>query len=156
MLLMMMMPSRFQSITTQSRLPTVADDYLPSILIHLGILDVSECTLPSLVSAASAVQTQLLETPGSEQTKDDGVRSESLPIQSIVLPPDAAYSIRAAALYACDVIAQVANAEEAKSDGDWKLKVTAAGLSAWFSGTLGQDGGYGKLPVFVMAKEKVI
>lgn len=129
-----------------NNLPALADDILPSILVHLGILDLSECTIPALralSSSANGPQSSLLAS-APESAEPSG--SE---VEEVILSSEASIIIRAAAITAVDEVVARATRGEA-DDGSWKTKVTSAGLSAWFSGTVQERLDYRALPRYVV------
>ncbi|KAF9516693.1 hypothetical protein BS47DRAFT_1483839 [Hydnum rufescens UP504] len=105
-------------------IPAPADDILPSILIYLGILDLSEW------GKALAI------------------------INQLVLPDDEVIVLRAASVCVLDAIVSRAkhpSRDEGEIDGsvNWKIKVTSCGLSAFFSGLAQERGDYRQLLRYV-------
>lgn len=88
--------------------PALGEVQLAVALFHLGILDLSECSVPSLRSFSAEAR-----------LRQEGVE----------IPAEAVLALRAASVHGCDVMANHAQAQ-----GDsWVRDVSAVGLSAWFS-----------------------
>ena len=108
-----------------SLLPVFSDNVLPSMLVHLGIIDLSHSTSPSLAAAfpPSANVDSLLELPPA----DAPARGADVPREGPVLTEQDAYILRASAIDACEVVVQKAQGREY----GWLGKVTLPELDAW-------------------------
>lgn len=105
-----MSPSPFP-IPSTTRLPVFTDNVLPSLLIHLGVIDLSaNASLSHLFPDAGSpekLESLLAVAPKTnEPDHEDG--SKSLPQEGPILTPSQAYTLRAAAIDACELIVDAA------------------------------------------------
>lgn len=135
-------------------IPAPADDILPSILIHLAILDLSDCTIPALLGQYSSADPSSLLAP--THVTADSAKAPTTTTQ-LVLSDDEATVLRAASVYVLDAIVSRAKhadrgegiSDEGNTDGSWKTKVTSAGLCAFFSAIVQERNDYRQLPRYV-------
>jgi hypothetical protein len=136
--------------TTSS--PVFADNVLPSMLIHLGVIDLSGSpSLSSLFPGAGSDHKlkTLLEVPDSKAVNPTVLK------EGPVLTTDQAYILRAAAIDACQLIAESAH----KVDGswmpndqslDWIKGISVPELDMWIWGVAKDRKDYRELERFVL------
>lgn len=110
-----------------SQLPVFSDNVVPSILVHLGIIDLSSATLEldRLFSDIDAEALLQPAAPAKETTK-------SVPREGPVLTLEQSYALRAAAIYACEVIVSTARGLAiADQDLLWVNSITLPELDGW-------------------------
>ncbi|KAJ9124600.1 hypothetical protein QFC24_003393 [Naganishia onofrii] len=116
-----------------SVLPMFVDNVLPTMCVHLGFVDLSECSVPALRAwgtAATAVATTTTTTVAAEET--EGGKKKI--IEGPSLSREEAYIVRAASLDAGRVAVERAHALAAASEGDgddglgWLADMTEADL----------------------------
>jgi hypothetical protein len=139
------------ALSSLDEIPAPADDILPSILIYLGILDLSECTMPTLGNQSSSGDPPSLL--GSKPVASDGGKTLAI-INQLFLPDDEVIVLRAASVCVLDAIVSRAKhpkRDEGEIDGNinWKTKVTPCGLSAFFSGLAQERSDYRQLLRYV-------
>lgn len=109
--------------------PIFSDNVIPSMLVHLGILDLSNCTVDSLRNGYRdiTVEANLDYSPtvvkGGSETKEPVQLAES-----VALSTEAAYVLRAAAVDACEKIVAAAKLSPL-TDNDWVI--TLPELNGW-------------------------
>jgi len=86
-----------------SQLPVFSDNVLPSMLVHLGIIDLSSATL-GLDKLFLDVDADALLQPAASAEET----TKSVPKEGPVLRSEQSYALRAAAIYACEVIVSTA------------------------------------------------
>ncbi|KNZ78802.1 hypothetical protein J132_09940 [Termitomyces sp. J132] len=115
--------------TTQT--PVFTDNVLPSMLIHLGVIDLSTSELASLFPDAGSVEKlePLLGTySGSESL------AEVVPQEGPNVTTNQAYVLRAAAVDACELMVEAAHSFETLPDDgslDWLKELTLPQLDMW-------------------------
>lgn len=125
-----------------TKVPVFTDNVVPSLLGHLGVLDLSgakDAALRSIFpdAANETLVNTLLTVPkdtplgiGTPGTKP----KTALPKEGRVLTSDQAYVLRAAAVDACEKIVECAHQldETSLSDGQkWIKDITLPGLDTW-------------------------
>lgn len=118
-------------IPATTNCPIFTDNVIPSMLIHLGVIDISASTsLSALFPHAGSPESlkTLLGTYNTSETVSDGVGKEGP-----VLTPDEAYILRGAAIDACELIVEVARSTVLSNDGsmDWIREITLPELDMW-------------------------
>jgi hypothetical protein len=123
-------------IPSTSNLPVFSDNVLPSLLIHLGIIDLS--TNPSLSglfpNAESDETVSSLLGPPPPSIKSPAGGSKVVPKEGPVLTVDQAYILRAAAINTCEIIVEIARTLEGSGENqsmDWISKITLPDLDMW-------------------------
>ncbi|KAI0768706.1 hypothetical protein BD413DRAFT_92175 [Trametes elegans] len=119
-----------------AHLPIFSDNVIPSLLIHLGVLDLSQgdatLDLPSLFPTAqdSARLQALLAAP---QPVDTSVKKlKAPPKEGPLLTVEQAYVLRAAAIDACELIVEAAQELATdREDLSWLRSITLPELDAW-------------------------
>lgn len=123
-------------IPSTSNLPVFSDNVLPSLLIHLGIIDLSKNpSLSGLFPNAGSEETvSSLLGPPPPSTKTPAGGPKAVPKEGPVLTVDQAYILRAAAINACKIIVQTARSLEGSEENqrvDWISKITLPDLDMW-------------------------
>lgn len=118
-----------------AKIPVFSDNVLPSMLIHLGILDVGASTVPALRAgfAKLVVEENLSYLPtvapggavGGQGAVETEV-NEGPPLNS-----EEAYALRAAAVDACEVIVEAAKQIKMESGDAWINNLTLPELDGW-------------------------
>ncbi|KAI5123987.1 hypothetical protein M0805_006398 [Coniferiporia weirii] len=124
-----------------SSLPVFTDNVIPSMLIHLGVLDLSSASA-SLDSAFPDHSADLRNLLAGAQPPGEIIAKlpKELPIDGPALNVEQAYILRAAAIDACEMIVEVAHSLEASeieafgapSDTlQWMKKITLQETDMW-------------------------
>ena len=111
--------------TTQ--LPVFSDNVVPSMLVHLGIIDLSPATLglDKLFSDIDA-DALLLPAASAEET------TKGVPEEGPALTSEQSYALRAAAIYACEVVISIARGMAITDQNpSWVNSITLPELDAW-------------------------
>ena len=110
-----------------SQLPVFSDNVIPSILVHLGIIDLSSATL-GLDKLFLDVDVDALLQPAASAEET----TKSVPKGGPVVTSEQAYALRAAAIYACEVIVSAARSLAiADQNLLWINSVTLPELDGW-------------------------
>ena len=110
-----------------SKLPVFSDNVIPSMLVHLGIIDLSSATL-GLDSSFLDVDADALLQPAASAEKTIG----GVPKEGPVLTLEQSYALRAAAIHACEVVVSTArNLAIADQNLLWVNSITLPELDAW-------------------------
>ena len=142
-------------------LPVFSDNVLPSLLVHLGILDLSTSTpslgLQSLFPEAGADDTvdRLLALAAAAPTDAPRVRM-SIPKEGPILSAEQGFILRAAAIDACELIVETARSnlpDESLTGTDgtdlsWLRKITRPEVDAWLWSVAKDRVDYRALPRF--------
>ncbi|KAH9961295.1 hypothetical protein BC827DRAFT_1203673 [Russula dissimulans] len=169
-------PSPFP-VPQTSHLPVFADNVLPSILIHLGIIDLSTAapalarlfpapttttatttTTGSATTATPSGDPALLLLPASpEPAAKAAVSIPAVVVDGPVLTPAQAYVLRAAAIEACERIVAHARAMSAAGPHDgspggasWLKDVSLPDIDIWLWAVAKDRADYRALPRFVL------
>ena len=109
-----------------SRLPVFSDNVVPSILVHLGIIDLSSATL-ELDNLFPDVDADALLQPVASAESAKGV-----PEEGPALTPEQSYALRAAAIHACEVVVKTARSLAiADQNLLWVNSITLPELDGW-------------------------
>ncbi len=152
-------------IPRTSNLPIFSDNVIPSLLVHLGVIELSTST-PSLglttlfpnANNPETLNTLLALSPSPPATADQS-KSKSVPEAGPVLTKEQAFILRAAAIDACELIVEAAKAltdEELASrrshDNDlrWLRAITLPEVDAWIWAVAKNRMDYRRLPRFVL------
>jgi hypothetical protein len=148
-----------------SHLPVFADNVLPSILIHLGVIDLSttSCTLtlanifPAIdgaAAAATAADPALLLLAAAPEPRAQARTGEEVVVPVVdgpVLTPAQTYVLRAAAIEACERIVSHAHAMGAAGRGaPWLKDLALPDLDNWLWAVAKDRPDYRALPRFVL------
>ena len=155
---------RFASRTSEipvpktSSLPVFSDNVLPSMLIHLGVLDISECPhIPSSLFPNHSSELQRLLAKAAEGTEIVAKMPKEPPPEGPALTENQSYILRAAAIDACEMIAVVAHSlDRAKIESvgapestlEWMHSMTLQDLDIWLWSVAKDRPDYRKLERF--------
>ncbi|KZT04688.1 uncharacterized protein LAESUDRAFT_737883 [Laetiporus sulphureus 93-53] len=140
-------------------LPIFVDNVIPSLLVHLGVIDLS--TSEPLLGlstifpdAGKAEQLESLLSAAAPPSEPDtkAPQSKEVPKEGPILSVQQAYILRAAAIDACELIVHTAH-EMATSGGEelaWLKDITAPELDAWLWAVAKDREDYRKLERFVL------
>ena len=118
-------------IPSSTQIPVFADNVLPSLLIHLGVINISSSqSLASLFpGVGSEDNLKILLGPASSSNND------TIPIcqEGPVINLNQAYTLRAAAIDACEVLVDAAHLlhDGGKDLPTWLKEVTLSQLNMW-------------------------
>lgn len=140
-------PSNSKSVPVPdtSSLPVFSDNVLPSLLIHLGILDISQ--------ASNSLSTTFLYHPEnlSALLEESQLPGEDLPKQipadGPTLTEEQAYILRAAAVDACEMLIEVAHSF---SEPSYMEKITLPDIDMWLWAVAKDRSDYRDLERFVL------
>ncbi|KAJ3538144.1 hypothetical protein NM688_g6561 [Phlebia brevispora] len=142
-------------------LPIFSDNVIPSLLIHLGVIDLSSST-PSLGLAQLFPRTDVehtLEALLAFAPHTPKEHTKAVPKEGPVLSVEQAYTLRAAAIDACELIVSTARHLDANDlqgpngeDFKWLKDITLPELDAWIWSVAKDRADYRKLPRFVLRK----
>ncbi|KAJ6593698.1 hypothetical protein B0H19DRAFT_1091630 [Mycena capillaripes] len=115
-------------VPSTSHMPVFSDNVLPSLLIHLGVIDISRSPTLSMLFPRAGSPEQLdpllaTAVPGSGDTK-------AVPKDGPVLSTNQAYILRAAAIDACELITEVAHTLQEPSL-EWLRDIQLPLLDMW-------------------------
>jgi hypothetical protein len=122
-------------IPDTSQVPVFTDNVLPSLLIHLGIINLSSAShgLDSIFPNASSLEK--LNTLLAEATPnvDTDKTLKAIPPEGPTLTVDQSYILRAAAINACEQIVNVARSPDTELTGnlEWIKDITLPQLDMW-------------------------
>ncbi|KAI6129449.1 hypothetical protein EDD16DRAFT_1471522 [Pisolithus croceorrhizus] len=148
-------------LPNSSQIPVFTDNVLPSILVHLGVVDLSRSTAHGLhaifpdASDKAKVNSHLaLPPPLPNSNPQTGPDSKKLfPTEGPVLNEEQAYILRAAALDACERIVQVARTldeDSLQADQKWIQNITLPELDLWLWAVAKDRADYRVLERFVL------
>ena len=143
-------------IPNTTHLPIFSDNVLPSLLIHLRVIDLSSSSLsnlfPNNVSKSEENLKGLLRPPlpssDSEHSKKQSYEAGP------VVTTDQSYTLRASAIDACELIVEVARTLDVNSFGEgeklsWINGITLPELDMWIWAVAKERPDYRALPRFV-------
>ncbi|KAH9829078.1 uncharacterized protein C8Q71DRAFT_863523 [Rhodofomes roseus] len=141
------------------RLPIFVDNVIPSLLVHLGVLDLSTST-PSLglakifpdAGTPEKLSSLLAEAANTSDPKTARDRTKEPPEEGPVLTVEQAYVLRAAAIDACERIVKVARTLDTNGREDlvWMKEITPPEVDAWLWAVAKDRPDYRKLTRFVL------
>ncbi|KAI0915812.1 hypothetical protein AcV5_003632 [Taiwanofungus camphoratus] len=147
-------------IPRTANLPIFADNVIPSMLIHLGVIDLStskpELGLAELFPDAGSpdILDKLLEAAPSRPTPDPATaRSNEVPKEGPVVTIEQAYILRAASIDACELVIRTAHELGSRTDEkglSWLKDITLPELDAWIWAVAKDRIDYRKLERFVL------
>ncbi|KAJ7874686.1 hypothetical protein B0H14DRAFT_2717152 [Mycena olivaceomarginata] len=134
-------------VPSTSHLPVFSDNVLPSLLIHLGVIDISGSpNLSTLFPHAGAPeQLATLLATATVGTGD----AKTLPKDGPVLSTNQAYILRAAAVDACELITEIAHKLDEPSL-DWLREIQLPSLDMWIWAVAKDRSDYRQLERFVL------
>ncbi|KAJ8077034.1 hypothetical protein PM082_001457 [Marasmius tenuissimus] len=110
-----------------SRIPVFSDNVLPSLLVHLGVLDITSSPgLSHLFPGVRETYTSLLESSTSSEVDENTVIKDGP-----VLTVEQAFVLRAAAIDACEFIVETAQSMEADTSLQWLKSITLPDVDGW-------------------------
>jgi len=141
-------------IPETSQIPVFTDNVLPSLLIHLGVIDLSSASheLESKFPNASSLEklSSLLAeaSPSTDMDKD----LKSVPPEGPILTVEQSYILRAAAIAACEQIVNVARSPDTElpEDLEWISDITLPLLDMWLWSVAKDRQDYRQLERFVL------
>ena len=122
-------------IPDTSQVPVFTDNVLPSLLIHLGVIDLSSASHGldiKFPDASSLNNLSSLLAEASPNTDTDKT-PKSIPPEGPTLTVDQSYILRAAAIHACELIIDVARSPdiELPENLGWIRDITLPLLDMW-------------------------
>jgi len=148
------LPSPPFPVPSTVNIPVFSDNVLPSLLVHLGVIDLSSSDeLSSLFTAPTSVETLQALLASAPSSKGTGDRPKSAPQGGPVVTTSQSFILRAAAIDACELIVEAARSIDVKSLGDekyaWVGDVTLPTLDMWIWAVAKDRADYRALPRFV-------
>lgn len=149
-------PSPPFPIPNTDRAPAFSDNVLPSILVHLGVLDLSGATSHGLYklfpdAASEDKINTLLDLPPEASQAVTPDTKKIPPKEGPVLTKEQAYVLRAAAVYACEKITEYVRGEGQLSEEQmWMKDITSPELDTWLWAIAKDRQDYRKLERFVL------
>ncbi|CAA7259246.1 unnamed protein product [Cyclocybe aegerita] len=150
-------------VPNTNNIPVFSDNVLPSLLIHLGIIDLPTTgTLSNLLVFPDAGSEEKLKTllnlPPPLDVKPADTAQKKVPEEGPVLTADQSYILRAAAIDACELIIETAQSLDPAflnaSEVEWLPKITLPDLDMWIWAVAKDRSDYRALERFV-AKDTV-
>ncbi|KAK7685338.1 hypothetical protein QCA50_011702 [Cerrena zonata] len=149
-------------IPRTSNLPIFSDNVIPSMLVHLGVIDLSTATLGLAEIFPNANNRETLDAllslpPPAEETK--GPKTKTVPKEGPILTVEQAFALRAAAIDACELIVETARnlTDEELSQHEkggeslrWLREITLPEVDAWIWAVAKDRADYRSLPRFVL------
>ena len=128
-------PPPFPMLDT-TKTPVFSDNVLPSLLIHLGVIDLSGSPSLSSLFPDAFSDENLTCLLGSSPTTVKSAQSgpKAVPKEGPIVTADQAYTLRAAAIDACEIIVETAQSltdEEKVQGAEWISKVILPELDMW-------------------------
>lgn len=127
-------------IPNTTNLPVFSDNVLPSMLVHLSVIDLST-SVPSLHlrdlfpnAEKRETLTELLSASPHEQSKDQSLKTS--PKEGPILTTEQAFILRASAIDACELIVDAAKSWPTemladREDIGWIKDITLPEIDAW-------------------------
>lgn len=136
-------------------LPVFVDNVLPSLLVHLGVIDLSAARFGLagvFGDAGSAARVEVLLAAAATRGSEAKEERRAVPKEGPVLSEEQAYVLRAAAVDACEAIVQAAHklGKAMGTDGAWLCDMTLPELDAWLWAVAKDRPDYRKLERFVL------
>lgn len=129
------------AIPVTSQIPVFTDNVLPSLLIHLGVINLSKS--PSLshlfpdAASSSSLDSLLADLPADGPDSASNAR-DGPPIEGPILTVSESYMLRAAAIHACELLVEKGNG------------FTLPEMDMWLWSVAKDRPDYRKLPRFVL------
>ncbi|KIM45148.1 hypothetical protein M413DRAFT_66024 [Hebeloma cylindrosporum] len=123
-------------IPSTSHLPVFSDNVLPSLLVHLGVIDLSRSSSLSglFPGAGSEAGLRGLLDPVPTSTTSVPGALKGVPKEGPIVTEAQAYILRAAAIDACELITELAHSLDFSSLGkgkEWISEMTLPDLDMW-------------------------
>ncbi|KAG8708649.1 hypothetical protein FRC08_018788 [Ceratobasidium sp. 394] len=141
-------------IPATDNLPVFSDNVLPSMLVHLGVLDLSQGPDALRTAFPNAGSAETLETLLQEPTPENSSTEAGRPAKGTpalngpALSAQDAYVLRAAAVDACEIIVKAARDGAKQDDPSWRKKMTLPQLDGWLWAVAKDRKDYRHLPRF--------
>ncbi|QRV96560.1 hypothetical protein RhiJN_24578 [Ceratobasidium sp. AG-Ba] len=141
-------------IPPTDQLPVFSDNVLPSMLVHLGVLDLSQGPSSLRVAFPDAGSAETLETLLQEPTTENSSSEAGRPAKGTpsldgpVLSAQDAYVLRASAVDACEIIVEAARQNAKDGDPSWRKDMTLPQLDGWLWAVAKDRKDYRHLPRF--------
>ncbi|KAG8955919.1 hypothetical protein FRC04_006366 [Tulasnella sp. 424] len=127
--------SKAVPIPDTGTLPVFADNVLPSMLVHLGVIDLSECTVGSLKGILLDSKDQLNAFLSSAPVPGDAPgANKAPPKEGPHLSKEEAFVLRASAVDACELIVEAAHSIVVPEDEEkqaWLRNIKLPQLDGW-------------------------
>ncbi|KAI0780006.1 hypothetical protein C8Q74DRAFT_1415659 [Fomes fomentarius] len=140
-----------------SHLPVFSDNVIPSLLIHLGVIDLSTADaalgLPELFPEARDPERLEKLLAAAEREEPVVAKISGVPKEGPVLNVEQAFVLRAAAIDACELLVEAAktlDVSAAQGDLGWLKDVTLPELDAWIWAVAKDRPDYRKLERFAL------
>ncbi|KAJ7647502.1 hypothetical protein FB45DRAFT_893607 [Roridomyces roridus] len=133
-------------IPSTAHIPVFSDNVLPSLLIHLGVIDMSGS--PKLSSLFPDIGSHLAALLATAESGAD-VAKKVPPKEGPVVTCDQAYILRAAAIDACELIVEVAHKLDEPSL-EWLAEIDRPSVDMWLWAVAKDRPDYRKLERFVL------
>ncbi|PIL34033.1 hypothetical protein GSI_03742 [Ganoderma sinense ZZ0214-1] len=138
-------------------LPIFSDNVIPSLLIHLGVIDLSAADaslgLPQLFPDAQNPERLEALLAAAQPEEPVVAKIKSVPKEGPLLSVEQAYVLRAAAIDACELIVEQAKTLDvsgAAEDLSWMKNITLPELDAWIWAVAKDRPDYRKLERFAL------
>ncbi|KAH9485279.1 hypothetical protein JR316_0002186 [Psilocybe cubensis] len=143
-------------VPSTSHIPVFSDNVLPSLLVHLGVIDLSTSPTCSSLFPDSGTEEKLaiLLGPATSLNEEKPITKET-PKQGPVVTTDQSYILRASAIDACELMVETAQSLDLRSLGkenthhDWISKLTLPDLDMWIWAVAKDRSDYRSLERFV-------
>jgi hypothetical protein len=142
------------AVPDTSQLPVFSDNVLPSMLVHLGVLDLSNGpsslrdAFPDAGSAEKLAQLYKAPTPQISSTEAGHPGKGTPSLDGPALSARDAFTLRAAAVDACEIIVQTAREGAKGDDPSWRRDMTLPELDGWLWSVAKDRKDYRDLPRF--------
>ena len=140
-----------------SHLPIFSDNVIPSLLVHLGVIDLSTADpalgLPTLFPDAHDPARISALLAAAEPVGDVVAKIKTVPKEGSLLTVEQAFVLRAAAIDACELIVEKAKTLDVsgqKEDLSWMKDMTPPELDAWLWAVAKDRADYRKLERFAL------
>ncbi|KAF9047306.1 hypothetical protein BJ165DRAFT_1085261 [Panaeolus papilionaceus] len=135
-------------IPDTTHVPVFSDNVLPSLLIHLGVVDISASpSLSTLFPGAGSSETLgTLLAIAPEATA--APKTKKVPVEGPIITSDQSFIMRAAAIHACQLIIETAHILEVEDDHKWIDEMTLPNLDMWLWSVAKDRADYRALPRF--------
>ena len=157
-------PNSSIPIPRTENLPIFSDNVIPSLLVHLGVIDLSSSTpsfgLKEIFPSAGKKETLDLLLDNAPPVPEKGKEPKKAPPrEGPVLTTKQAFTLRAAAIDACELIVQTAQGLEERElvgengkDLSWLKSITLPELDAWIWAVAKDRADYRALERFVLRR----
>jgi hypothetical protein len=139
-------------IPDTSHLPIFSDNVLPSLLVHLRVIDLSSSSLSSVFPNSVSKSEESLEALLGPPLPYEHGKKQSYEVGPVVTT-DQSYTLRASAIDACELIVEAARTLDVNSFGEgenlsWINEITLPELDMWIWAVAKDRPDYRALPRF--------